>query len=41
MYAQVTKIINKKFMSEKLTIISHFYNEEYLLPWWIKRIIMG
>ena len=20
----------------KLTVISHFYNEEYLLPWWLK-----
>ena len=20
----------------KLTLLSHFYNEEYLLPWWLK-----
>ena len=23
-------------MSNKRTVISHFYNEEYLLPWWLK-----
>lgn len=24
-------------MKKNITVISHFYNEEYLLPWWLKQ----